>query len=324
MTRKALVVRVDQGGLANQTQQLWDYLAPDVVLLVDLPEGKRRGDSQLHRFAGRPEVIGVVSSDVIHPDLLLDVADQVDTLVTVECLYTGAPVAGTRTWQALNERCLTVLVANPELYADYTASRIVLPTTWHAARFDALVVPHPAPVEDAAPHRRARTGRARTFFHVEAPAMLDRNGTEIVAQALPHVEEPCTLIVRSHRDHRAGPLDADQIGKVRRGPATCGGLAGLAASGDGVAESVDAWRRVPGAHLPSGGPGGHDDGAGPGRAGSGGRVRAGPGVGCGPVVAGSLRTVGGRANLTSGSAHLPGGRGNGWREPGLGRPGGSW
>jgi hypothetical protein len=210
-----LLVRADLGGLGNQTRALWDYLRPEVVLLVDLPEGKRRGDSQLHRFAGRPEVVGVAHSDVIHPDLLLAIADQVDTLVTVECLYTGAPVAGTRTWQALNERCLTVLVANPELYADYAASRIILPTTWHADRFNALVVPHPAPVEDAAPHARVRTGRARTFLHVEAPAMLDRNGTELVAQALPHVEEPCTLIVRSHRDHRSGPLDTDQVGRVR-------------------------------------------------------------------------------------------------------------
>lgn len=216
MTRIGLVVRTDQGGLANQTQQLWQYLRPDAVLLVDLPDGSRRGDSQLAALANRPEVVGVAHSDVIHPDLLLDVAGQVDALVTVECLYTGAPGPGARIWQAVNDRCLTVLVANPELYADYNAARIVLPTSWHLDRFpDATVVPHPAPVEDAAAYRRTRSARARVFLHVEAPAMLDRNGTEIVAAALPLVAEPCTLIVRSHRANRRGPLAAEQIGRVR-------------------------------------------------------------------------------------------------------------
>lgn len=205
-----LIVRVDQGGLANQTQQLAAYLRPDAVLAVDLPEHKRRGDSQLHRLAHLPTV-AIVHTDTIPHGPLLELARTVDRLVTVECLYAD-PAA----WTAVNRLTETVLVANPELYADYPATRIIAPTSWRTDRFHtSTVVPHPVDTATAIPRRRIRTGRARTFLHVEAPAMVDRNGSELVARALTSVTEPCTLIVRSHRTRRAGAFAVDQIGCVR-------------------------------------------------------------------------------------------------------------
>lgn len=208
MTTMGLLLRVDQGGLAAQTATLAQLLKPDVVLAIDLPEHKRRGDSQLHRYTDLP-ITAVATTDSLTPRLLAHVADQVDTLVTVECLYTNP--AG---WQAVNERCTTVLIANPELYAGYPAHRIVLPTSWHADRFPhAHIVPHPVDTLAAARDRRTRSGLARTFLHVEAPAMLDRNGTDLVTQALPFVDEPCTLTVRSYRPAH-GLLAAGRVGKV--------------------------------------------------------------------------------------------------------------
>jgi glycosyltransferase involved in cell wall biosynthesis len=212
-----LVLRVDQGGLAVQTEQLAQYLQPDVILAVDLPAHARRGDSQLHRLGHLP-VIATVDTDVIPPGILIDMARTVDRLITVECLYTGTPGSpeADATWRAVNAQTETVLVANPELYASYPAARIILPTSWCADRFPAPhVVPHPVDLAAVAPHGRERAGPARTFLHVEAPAMCDRNGSELVARSLLDVTEPCTLIVRSHRPRRTGPFAADQIGRVR-------------------------------------------------------------------------------------------------------------
>lgn len=206
----AIVVRVDQGGLGTQTQQLAQFLHPDAVLAVDLPAHKRRGDSQLHRLGHLP-IAATVDTDVIPTGILVELARAVDRLVTVECLYTG--LAG---WAAVNAETTTVLVANPELYGDYPAHRIIAPTSWRTDRFhSSTVVPHPVDVDAAAPHRRVRAGRARTFLHVEAPAMVDRNGSELVARALAHVAEPCTLIVRSYRPRRTGLFAAEQVGRVR-------------------------------------------------------------------------------------------------------------
>jgi hypothetical protein len=211
VTRLGLIVRTDQGGLANQTQQLAAVLRPDAVLAVDLPAHQRRGDSQAHRLGHLP-ITATAATDSIPAPVLARFAESVDRLVTVECLYAPPPL-----WQTVNQATTTVLVANPELYADYPAHRIIVPTNWRLDRFPhgATVVPHPVDLTAAAPHARARTGPARTFLHVEAPAMCDRNGSELVAAALGLVTEPCTLIVRSHRDRRSGPLADTQVGNVR-------------------------------------------------------------------------------------------------------------
>lgn len=212
----ALVMRVDQGGLAAQTRMLQHCIQPDAVLLVDLDEHKRRGDSQLHRMKDFPGHVETCTSDVIPRDQLVSFARQVDVLLTVECLYTGAGVTSERTWRAVNDVTTTVLVANPELWAHYPAYRIVLPTMWEQHRLpNPTVIPHPVDVAAVEGRRRVRE-HAKTFLHVEAPAMLDRNGTELVAQALARVKDPCTLIVRSYQPQRRSVFrNVDQVGKIK-------------------------------------------------------------------------------------------------------------
>lgn len=190
--RVGLVARCDSGGLASQTLDLYRFLRPDLVLLVDLPAGQCRGDRHPERFASTPTV--TVNTNVIGRRVLTDVADHVDVLVTVECLYAGSEV-----WHDINARCSTVLVANPELLVDSPATQVVLPTCWEQGRVPgSVVLPHPIDVDRVAGRARIRES-VSTFLHVEAPAMADRNGSRIVAAALAKVTEPCTLIVRSYQ-----------------------------------------------------------------------------------------------------------------------------
>lgn len=208
MTRRGLVVRSDQGGLANQSVALASYLQPDSVLLIDLPEHQRRGNSQRASLGHLP-IYAVAETDRLSRDLLTAFAATVDQLISIECLYTDP--GG---WAAVNRLTETVLVVNPELYADYPAQRFILPTTWHQDRFPgAPVVPHPVDTTAAAGRARVREG-VSTFLHVMAPAMLDRNGSELVAAALEHVTEPCRLIVRSHLPQPRGALRVAGGGKV--------------------------------------------------------------------------------------------------------------
>lgn len=211
-----IVVRTDQGGLAAQTDMLQRCIQPDAILLVDLDEHKRRGDSQFHRFADLLGHVETCTSDVIPPAQLVSFARQVDVLLTVECLYTGTGMTSEKTWRAVNDVTTTVLVANPELWAGYPAHRIVLPTMWEQHRLpDATVILHPVDVAAVESRRRVRE-TAKIFLHVEAPAMLDRNGTELVAKSLQHVTEPCTLIVRSHQPQRRSILrNITQVGNVK-------------------------------------------------------------------------------------------------------------
>jgi glycosyltransferase involved in cell wall biosynthesis len=46
-------------------------------------------------------------------------------------------------------------------------------------------------------HRARPSDGPITFYHPVAPAMLDRNGTKVVLDALRHVTEPCRVVFRS-------------------------------------------------------------------------------------------------------------------------------
>lgn len=210
-----MVVRCDQGGLGNQTHLLWKLLKPDVTLLIDLPVTKGRGRGEPTRYDAPWTNVWPWHDDVIPPLMLADLAKAVDVVLTVENLYSGN--AGFDVVRAGGAR--TMLVANPELYAGYPADKIVVPTPWELRRMPAGTDVLPHPVDDP-PSSSVRTRRmCQTFLHVAAPAMLDRNGTDIVMGALEHVTAECQLVV--HSPHRPPPWGDDQtdpssmtIGKV--------------------------------------------------------------------------------------------------------------
>lgn len=205
MTKVGMVVRCDQGGLGNQTHLLWKLLKPDVTLLIDLPVTKGRGRGEPTRYDAPWTNVWPWHDDVLPPAMLRDLARAVDVVLTVENLYSGD--AGFDVVRAAGARSL--LVANPELFAGYPADRIVVPTTWEINRMPqgTEVLPHPV---DVPPASLVRTRHVcQTFLHVAAPAMLDRNGTDVVMEALPHVTEECQLVV--HAPRKPPPWGGDTV-----------------------------------------------------------------------------------------------------------------
>jgi hypothetical protein len=132
-------------------------------------------------------------------------ARGLDKVLTVEGCYSWEG------WDVIRDAgAKSVLIANPELYADDGADVVRVPTPWCADRIArAAVLPHPVSTDRLT--YRHRTSAA-TFYHPTAPAMLDRNGTESVLEALPHVKHECTFIIRggeSRSKSRVGNVTVD-------------------------------------------------------------------------------------------------------------------
>lgn len=187
-----MIVRCDQGGLGNQTYSLWKHLKPDVTLLIDLPSHKGRGKGDPSRYSASWTNVWPWNDDVIPRRMIEDLGRKVDTILTVETLYSG--VQGF--YAARDGGARTVLVANPELFSGYPADVTVVPTPWELARMPHVeLIPHPT---ETPPERNLRRRHmCQTFLHVAAPAMLDRNGTNIVMAALKYVQHECQLIVHA-------------------------------------------------------------------------------------------------------------------------------
>ncbi len=190
-----LIGRADDGGLGNQTVELARHVPPDRVLVVN-PGGRRnRGRMRLDRY-GHVDDLEVFDGDVLDVATIARFLDGLDTVVTVECWYSPLLVG-----RARNRGVRTVVQANPELLVDAADSDlIVLPTPWeaHRVRSHRLL---PVPIAGdrfTAPDRGGRP--ARTIYHPAAPAMLDRNGTDSLLQALRYARTPFRVLISGGRD----------------------------------------------------------------------------------------------------------------------------
>lgn len=184
MTRVGLIVRCDQGGLSNQTRAIWQNLHPTRTLLALVQDP--RGEEHPEDYPGAQ----IAPRGLITDRTARQFARGLDCVVSVEGFYGNA-------FDGVPAR--KILVANPELFdpAACKVDKIVVPTPWELGRMPAgtEVLPHPT-TPGPADRTRIRT-EVSTFVHVAAPAMLDRNGTTAVMDALPLVTEPCRLIVRA-------------------------------------------------------------------------------------------------------------------------------
>lgn len=205
MTRRlGIIARADDGGLGNQTRELVAHLDPEVVLVVLMGE-QARGRDDLERFAGRNIVEN--PGPRLFDEAIEATLSQCDVLLTVEGPY----------HPQLWERCVwadveLVIQGNPELYRDWPCDRLLLPTPWRHDRLPGSeVLPMPVNCELLQPW--ARWDSVPTFVHLTGPAMLDRQGTQLVLDALPHVRNECFLWVR--RDEPG--LAQDRIGNVSVG-----------------------------------------------------------------------------------------------------------
>lgn len=210
----SMIGRADDGGLGVMTQEIARHLQPDRVLVPRLEGGSANRDGfDVSRFTGdggssvREEAWdGGMFSD----SSLRWVVDEVQAVYTAETCYDE------RLAHLCAERGVRLFIhAMPELFgpelraAQELGARILLPTSWERHRFngDTRILPVPV-ARDRLPGTERRT--IKTFLHPSAPAMLDRNGTDLVREAIGHVKNACTLIVSGP----GAPKERTRVGVV--------------------------------------------------------------------------------------------------------------
>lgn len=189
----AMIVRADQGGLGNQTWEMWRHLEPEHTIVIAM-HGDARGREHLERYDDRFGSLTVNHGPFLTDDRIQFATVACSTLVSVEGWYNPLTI---RIAQA--NGCRTVLVGNPELYDHREApDLLLLPTPWERWRTPGAVLQQPVALDRFVNQSYLRR-ECFTFYHPCAPAMLDRNGTDIVLQALPYVKNPCRVVIRGHR-----------------------------------------------------------------------------------------------------------------------------
>lgn len=188
--RLGVIARADDGGLGNQTREFVEHLDPEICLVVLMGE-QARGGEQPARFAGREVVFN--HGPKLFDDVMADVLARCDVLYTIEGpyhldLFEWCDRAGTE----------LVIHANPELYRQWPCHRLFIPTTWRVDRMPAAaqLLPFPVCLDRLAPSQRSETP---SLVHLTGPAMLDRQGTELVLASLPFVQHEMRLFIRGEQ-----------------------------------------------------------------------------------------------------------------------------
>lgn len=191
MSSFGLIARADQGGLGTQTWEMARHLRPEKILVVDL--GSRgRGHARLERYEGLGAEVRVCSP-APKPKHLDWLCSGVRSVYTAEGTYSDA-----LPYYAAVNKVRLVVHANPELWSERyrdATTKIVTPTEWEEQRIPGSMV-MPMPVDRERLPFRHRT-EARTFWHPAAPAMNDRNGSDIVLAALPLIPEHARIVITS-------------------------------------------------------------------------------------------------------------------------------
>ena len=196
MKRLALVARADNGGIANQTWQFARRMKPERILIVHASH-TTRGAARPERYSfdyGPAVQIAWRAPKRHNAEWLLD---GVDAVFSVECWYgTAIPEA------AALKGVKTVLQGNPEMTGDEPSDVLWAPTNW---RRDALppgskIMPFPTDHE-LFPSDPLFKRDVRQIYHVHSDAMCDRNGTELLYQAAPHINHEVRISIRGGAVH---------------------------------------------------------------------------------------------------------------------------
>ncbi len=189
--RLGIIVRADEGGLGAQTWEYARHLQPHALLLLTVPPP--RGEPHPSRFDGLSEVTRWSSFPPGDGELgqWAAFANECDVILTAETCYLAD-------FPAMCERAGTKLVvhANPELWEWGSDPRFETwaPTKWWLERLPSSAEVVPVPVDRERCKRREVT-EVKRLLHVSAPAMLDRCGTRLLADALPHCRTKFELLV---------------------------------------------------------------------------------------------------------------------------------
>lgn len=197
--RLGLVARGDNGGLGTLTREFARHLEPERVLGIDLGESGR-GPCYWERF---PEaMVNEGMDDDLPAETIRRFCEGLDVVYGAETWYRAD-----FTDIARSVGCRTVLHAMPELWrSDLAASDVVwTPTTWEMDRLPSGTPVVPVPVVIG--HEHVHCGDP-LLYHIAAPAMLDRNGTHLLLDALRYMREPSQLIC-------SGMGGVVEIGKVK-------------------------------------------------------------------------------------------------------------
>lgn len=192
-----VVARAEAGrGLANQTHEVCRHLDPERVLLVD-PGRDGRFTQHPERYAGWDTTTVRWNAGRLDERTVRRWLDGLSVVYSAETPYD----LRLPQWAA-EVGCGVVVHANPEFLSPADAKAAVnwwVATPWRLDRLPARtrVVPMPAP---AAPFTR-QPGERMRFLHTAGwPAVADRNGTHIVAEAARLVTVPCDVVIRGQHD----------------------------------------------------------------------------------------------------------------------------
>lgn len=201
-----LLCRCDYGGLSNLTAEVHRHIKPDRTLILDVPDA-HRGPCYPGNYSGSGPVYQTEFRGAL-PDLIIEwaVAEGIDALWTAETFYDDRLIT-----RAHQQGIRTICYAMPELAPWFVERRPPpLPRQLHVPtwyRMDTLrnaqLLPFPI-ARDRLPYKHRP--EVRHLFHPAASAMLDRNGTEILLAALPHIDADVKLTIRDpHQQVRLPP-----------------------------------------------------------------------------------------------------------------------
>lgn len=179
-----LVARCDNGGLGIESMEFAKNLQPDKVLCV------------MAGYQNYPERFpGCIKTDLNPTDgQVRDFLEGLDSVLTIETPYSRELFSMARYF---NVR--TVLKVNYEWLEEWMQpDLLVFPNRWHSPEGATVI---PLPIDPTRFKFRERT-QAKTFLHIVGhDAGYDRNGTAILAQAIPLVKSDVTFIIRSQVPH---------------------------------------------------------------------------------------------------------------------------
>jgi len=201
--RVGLIARADKTGLGNQTRNLCYMLKPDKVMVIDSSPFMNDNEQFPHWYDGFNAfgVRGFPTNSQARAFL-----KGLDVLISCELFYnplfmTEAKKMGVKTVLQYNWEFLDNLQRPGHPHPDL----FLAPSTWNIEEMEKHglnnVVYLPPPLDfggfSTARNRNLR-GASKTIVHVEGKrAVNDRNGTDIVLEALKHTNKNFQLIIKS-------------------------------------------------------------------------------------------------------------------------------
>lgn len=200
--RIGLIARSDNTGLGIQSKEFFDHIPDCKALVIDMTEmstspiithhPERFPGQRVYRLPKGFKLVGGIPSRVIHEFL-----DGLDVVFAMETAYDynifhEAKKRGIKTILQLNYEFLDYpngVITPPDLFA--------APSMWHYDQVPDRKKFLPVPV---ATERFTPSKREGTFIHVGGrPAYNDRNGTNILAEAIKSVRNRATFIIKSQQ-----------------------------------------------------------------------------------------------------------------------------